>query len=82
MHQPLIRGRIIGPATDLQIEAEEMLRVRARLYSIICEKTDKDIKTIEKDCDRNYWMDAQQSVDYGVVDKILEKIPEKQNDDK
>jgi len=76
LHQPLIRGRITGPATDLQIEAEEMIRVRQRLYKIIAQHTGKDVKTVEKDCDRNYWMDAQQTIDYGVADKILEKIPE------
>jgi ATP-dependent Clp protease protease subunit len=76
LHQPLIRGRITGPATDLEIEAEEMLRVRKRLYDIIVEHTGKDAQTVETDCDRNYWMDAQQTIDYGVADKILDKIPE------
>jgi ATP-dependent Clp protease, protease subunit len=82
LHQPLIRGQITGPATDLQIEAEEMLRVRRRLYSIIAEHTGKDVATVEKDCDRNYWMDAAQSVAYGVVDKILDKMPEKKTEEK
>jgi len=82
LHQPLIRGQITGPATDLQIEAEEMLRVRRRLYSIIAEHTGKDVATVEKDCDRNYWMDAAQSVAYGVVDKILDKMPEKKAEEK
>jgi ATP-dependent Clp protease protease subunit len=82
LHQPLIRGQITGPATDLQIEAEEMLRVRRRLYSIIAEHTGKDTATVEKDCDRNYWMDAAQSVAYGVVDKILDKMPEKKAEEK
>ena len=76
LHQPLIHGRIIGPASDLEIEAEEMLRVRKRLYEIIADHTQKDLDVIEKDCDRNYWMDAQQAVEYGVADKILEKMPE------
>jgi len=76
LHQPMIRGQIIGPATDLQIEAEEMLRVRTRLYNIIAEHTGKDLDTVGKDCDRNYWMDAQQCVEYGIADKILEKMPE------
>jgi len=80
LHQPMIRGRITGPATDLQIEAEEMIRVRQRLYNIIAQHTGKDIKTVEKDCDRNYWMDAQQTIEYGVADKILEKIPEVDSD--
>ena len=76
LHQPLIRGRITGPATDLQIEAEEMLRVRQRLYAIIAEHTGKESTVIEKDCDRNLWLEAQESVDYGLVDKILRKAPD------
>ena len=76
LHQPLIRGQVTGPATDLQIEAEEMLRVRDRLYSIIAEHTGKDHQTVENDCDRNKWMDARQTVEYGVADKILDKMPE------
>jgi len=75
LHQPLIRGNITGPATDLQIEAEEMLRVQARLYRIISSHTGKPLKQIEEDCDRNYWLDAKQSLEYGLVDKILEKLP-------
>lgn len=75
LHQPLIRGSITGPATDLQIEAEEMLRVQARLYRIISSHTGKPLKQIEEDCDRNYWLDARQALDYGVVDKVLEKQP-------
>ena len=80
LHQPMIRGRITGPATDLQIEAEEMIRVRRRLYDIIARHTGKEMTTIEKDCDRNYWMDAEQAIEYGLADNILEKIPEKETD--
>jgi len=82
LHQPLVRGRITGPATDLEIEAEEMIRIRRRLYDIISGHTGKDLETVEKDCDRNYWMDAQQAVDYGVADKILKKIPETKSKNK
>ena len=78
LHQPLISGRITGPATDLQIEAEEMLRVRTRLYKIIANHTGKDLATEEKDCDRNRWMNAEEAVEYGVGDKILEKVPDTQ----
>lgn len=82
LHQPLIRGQITGPATDLQIEAEEMLRVRKRLYDIISDHCNKDLATIEKDCDRNKWMNADEAVEYGVADKILEKMPEPPDDKK
>jgi len=75
LHQPLIRGHVTGPATDLKIEAEEMVRVRQRLYEIIARHTGKDLATIERDCDRNRWMTAEQAVQYGVVDKVLEKAP-------
>jgi ATP-dependent Clp protease, protease subunit len=78
LHQPMIRGQITGPATDLQIEAEEMLRVRERLYTIIAEHTGKELAVIEKDCDRNYWMSAQESVEYSVADKVLDKMPEEE----
>ena len=78
LHQPLIRGQITGPATDLQIEAEEMIRLREKLYQIIALHTGKDLATVEKDCDRNYWMDAEKAIEYGVADKILEKIPVKE----
>ena len=74
LHQPLIHGHITGPATDLDIEATEMLRVRDRLYKIMSEHTGKDVATIERDCDRNRWLNAEESVEYGVVDRILSKI--------
>jgi len=75
LHQPLIHGSITGPATDLQIEAEEMLKVRDRLYSIISNHTGKPMDQVENDCDRNYWLDAKQAMDYGVIDQILDKMP-------
>ncbi|MFP4355215.1 MAG: ATP-dependent Clp protease proteolytic subunit [Phycisphaerae bacterium] len=76
IHQPLISGVLTGPATDLDIEAQEILRLRARLYKILAEQTGKDVEQIERDCDRNKWLDAEQSVEYGIVDKILERMPE------
>ncbi len=81
LHQPLIRGHVTGPATDLQIEADEIIRLRDKLYHIISKHTGKDLKKVEKDCDRNYWMDAQQSIEYGVADNILEKIPVRDSGD-
>ncbi|MBI9015922.1 MAG: ATP-dependent Clp protease proteolytic subunit [Phycisphaerae bacterium] len=78
IHQPLIGGHITGPATDLQIEAEEMLRVRDRLYKIIGEHTGKSFEQVLEDCDRNNWMDATEAVEYGIVDKVLDKMPAKE----
>ena len=83
LHQPLISGVMQGPATDLEIEAKEILRLRERLYEILSAHTGKDAKKIEKDCDRNLWLEAQESIDYGLADQILKKAPHvAKNDDK
>ncbi|MHC5123548.1 MAG: ATP-dependent Clp protease proteolytic subunit, partial [Planctomycetota bacterium] len=56
LHQPLISGVMQGAATDLEIEAKEILRLRERLYDVLSKHTGKDAKDIEKDCDRNLWL--------------------------
>jgi len=64
-----------GQATDLEIEAREMLRLRERLYKIYAEATGQDYDRIERDCDRNKWLDDQEMVEYGLVDKVLTSMP-------
>ena len=76
LHQPLIAGVLQGPATDLEIEAQEILRLRTRLYNILAEHSGKKPEEIEKDCDRNLWLEAKEAISYGLVDKILQKAPE------
>lgn len=76
LHQPLISGVLTGAATDLEIEAREILRLRSRLYSILSECTGKSAQDVEKDCDRNLWLEADEAVEYGLADKILQKAPE------
>ncbi|OHB75506.1 MAG: ATP-dependent Clp protease proteolytic subunit [Planctomycetes bacterium RBG_16_55_9] len=76
LHQPLISGHLIGPATDLDIEAQEILRLRARLYEILAKHTGQTTEKVEKDCDRNLWLDAGEAVEYGLADRILQKAPE------
>ncbi|MDO8303967.1 MAG: ATP-dependent Clp protease proteolytic subunit [Sedimentisphaerales bacterium] len=76
LHQPLISGVMTGPATDLEIEAREMLRIRERLYEILAQHTGQPVEKIEKDCDRNLWLTAEESIQYGLADKILQKAPE------
>tara|TARA_Y100001970_G_C14178543_1_gene828479 strand:- start:183 stop:794 length:612 start_codon:yes stop_codon:yes gene_type:complete len=75
MHQPLLMGVMEGQATDLEIEAEEMLRLRDALYDIYANRTGKSEKEIEKDCDRNFWLSSAEMMNYGLVDRILEKMP-------
>jgi len=76
LHQPLIAGHLIGPATDLDIEAQEILRLRALLYEILAKHTGQPIEKIEKDCDRNLWLSATEAIEYGLADRILQKAPE------
>ncbi len=76
LHQPLISGILEGPATDLHIEAEEIIRLRTRLYDILAVHTGKKAAEIEKDCDRNLWLGAEEAIGYGLADKVLEKAPE------
>ncbi len=76
LHQPLIAGVLEGPATDLEIETKEILRLRARLYDILAKHTGQSPEKIEKDCDRNLWLEAEEAISYGLVDRILQKAPE------
>jgi ATP-dependent Clp protease protease subunit len=76
LHQPLIAGVLEGPATELEIEAKEILRLRSRLYEILARHTGQKAEKIEKDCDRNLWLEAQEAIDYGLADRILQKAPE------
>jgi ATP-dependent Clp protease protease subunit len=76
LHQPMISGVLTGPATDLDIEAKEILRLRERLYKILASHTGQTTEKIEKDCDRNLWLEAEEAINYGLVDRILQKAPE------
>ena len=76
LHQPLLGGVMQGQATDLGIEAKHMLRLRDRLYHLMAEFTGKDYETIHRDFDRNKWLFAEEAIDYGCADKILERAPE------
>jgi ATP-dependent Clp protease protease subunit len=76
LHQPLITGQLIGPATDLDIEAQEILRLRTRLYDILARHTGQPAEKVEKDCDRNLWLGATEAIEYGLADRVLQKAPE------
>jgi ATP-dependent Clp protease protease subunit len=75
MHQPLIGGVLEGQATDLEIEAREMLRIRERLYSLYSKNTGQPESKIMEDCDRNKWLDEQEMLSYGLIDKVLTSMP-------
>lgn len=71
MHQPL--GGTQGQASDIEIYTKEMIRTRDMLYNIISKHSGKDYETIKKDADRDNYMTSQEALDYGLVDKILER---------
>ena len=75
MHQPLIGGVLEGQATDLEIEARHILRMRDQLYDIYSRATGQSKEKITEDCERNKWLTATEMREYGLVDKVLEKLP-------
>ena len=74
IHQPLISGNFFGPASEINIQAEEMLKVRDKLNRILTEHTGQTLKKIEEDTDRDYFMSADEAVKYGLVDIIVKKL--------
>lgn len=69
IHQPL--GGAEGQASDIEIAAKQIKQLKGELYEIIAKHSGKSLECIEKDADRDYWMTAQQAVEYGMVDSIL-----------
>lgn len=74
LHQPL--GGVRGPASDISIEAEEILKMRARLNAEIAKETGQPLDRIEKDTDRNFWMGPEEAKAYGIVHKIVNRADE------
>ena len=74
IHQP--SGGAQGQATDIEINAREILKIRDRLNRILAERTGQPLEKIERDVERDYWLDAQEAKEYGLVDEVLERRPE------
>ena len=74
IHQPL--GGVGGKATDIRIEAEEILKARERLNRTIAEATGQPLERVAKDTDRNYWMSPEEALAYGIVGKIIKSASE------
>ncbi len=79
IHQPL--GGARGQASDLQIQAEEILRLRRRLNDILVHHTGQPLERIERDTDRDFFMDAEAAREYGLVDEVLKPKPKGQEED-
>lgn len=69
IHQPL--GGAQGQASDIEITAREILKLKKELYEIISEHSGQTLEKVERDSDRDYWMTAQEAADYGMIDKVL-----------
>ncbi|MGI6329287.1 MAG: ATP-dependent Clp protease proteolytic subunit [Bacilli bacterium] len=71
IHQPI--GGVEGQATEIKIVAEHILKTKEKLNKMLAENTNKDIKEIEKDTERDYFMSAEEALNYGIVDQILKR---------
>ncbi len=73
IHQPLIPGGVGGQATDIEITANNIIKAKKRLNEMLAKNTGQKLSKIEIDTDRNFWMDADAALKYGLVDKIITK---------
>lgn len=71
IHQP--SGGAQGQASDIQINAEKILKIRKKLNEILAERTCQDLEKIERDTDRDYWLSSEEAKKYGLIDKVIEK---------
>jgi ATP-dependent Clp protease protease subunit len=74
IHQPLISGRFIGPATDINIQAKEMEKLRAELNEILAHASGQPLERVNRDTDRDFYLNAQEAIGYGLADRIVEKV--------
>lgn len=72
IHQPLIPGQVYGQASDLEITAREILKTREKINKLLSSETGTPLEKVEKDTVRDYWMNAQEAVEYGLVSRIVE----------
>lgn len=75
IHQPM--GGAQGQASDMEITVREIRKLKDELYNIIAEHSGQPLKKVEKDSDRDYWMTAQEAMEYGMIDNVLEKAAKK-----
>ena len=76
IHQPLITGRMVAAAVDINIQAQEMEKLREELNGILSETSGQPLEKIQQDTDRDYWMSAEEATEYGIVGAIISSIDE------
>jgi ATP-dependent Clp protease protease subunit len=76
IHQPLIPMQVFGAASDLEITANEIVKTRRTINEVLAEACGKPFETVERDTQRDYWMDAAAAVDYGLIGRVVNKRTE------
>ena len=74
IHQPLITGRMVGPASDINIQAKEMEKLRSELNLILANASGQPIDKVAKDSDRDFYLNAEEAIAYGLADRIVDKV--------
>jgi ATP-dependent Clp protease protease subunit len=74
IHQPLISGRFIGPATDINIQAQEMEKIRQEMNEILAAASGQPLEKIARDTDRDFYLNAPEAIAYGLADRIVDKL--------
>lgn len=74
IHQPLISGRMVGPASDINIQAKEMEKLRQELNQILADASGQPLDRINQDTDRDFYLNAKEAIDYGLADRIVDKV--------
>ena len=74
IHQPLISGRMIGPASDINIQAQEMEKLRAELNQILAKASGQPLERINRDTDRDFYLTAPEAIEYGLADRIVDRV--------
>ena len=72
IHQPLISGGLAGQTTEIKIHADHMVKTREKLKKLLSEKTGQSLEQIEKDTERDHYMTAQEALEYGLIDEIID----------
>lgn len=76
IHQPLIPGTVVAVASDVEINAREMIKTKDKLNRLIADATNQPLERVEKDTQRDYWLGAEEAVAYGIAGKVVKSVAE------
>jgi len=76
IHQPMIPGTVFGPASDLEITANELIKTRAKVNRMLADETGQPFERVEGDTQRDYWMTAEEAVEYGLISRVVQSRAE------